>query len=204
MITCKCTKLTEVGLSPAALHAQSSGKHARHAARARPYHRWMNPGSTIALLLAVAVTAGTACTAAQAQSNGLRQPSRTVYKCESAGKVTYSDEPCSGAVRVDVEPTRGMNKSSGREQTGADVARERRREGIAEALRPATGMDAKQFDTLARRQRLAPQAQQECRSLDRALPRAEAAEQRAGTTPSMRAAQENLLTLRRRHLDLGC
>ena len=173
----------------------------RPAARPRPYHCFMSRGCTIVLLITVAVAAGTA---AQAQSNGLRQPSRTVYKCESAGKVTYSDEPCSGAVRVDVEPTRGMNKSSGSERTGADVARERRREGIAEALRPATGMDAKQFDTLARRHKFTPQAQQECRSLDRALPRAEAAEQRAGSPPAMKAAREDLLTVRRRYLDLGC
>jgi hypothetical protein len=161
----------------------------------------MNRGCTIVLILVVAGTAGAA---AEAQSNGLRQPSRTVYKCESAGKVAYSDEPCSGAVRVDVEPTRGMNKSSGRERTGADVARERQREGIAEALRPATGMDAKQFDTLARRQRLTRAAQDACRLLDHALPRAEAAEQRAGPTSAGRAVREDLLALRRRYLDLGC
>ena len=159
----------------------------------------MNP-SRVALLL---VLAGVGV-ASHAQAGGLRQPSRTVYKCESNGKVTYSDEPCAGAVRIDVEPTRGLNKSSGSERTGADVARERRREGMAKALRPATGMDAKQFDTLARRQRLASAAQAECRSLDRALPRAEAAEQRAGAASPRDAAKDNLLALRRRHFELGC
>jgi hypothetical protein len=41
------------------------------------------------------------------------------------------------------------------------VVRERRREGIAEALRTATGTDAKQLDTLARRQHLASATQAE-------------------------------------------
>lgn len=159
----------------------------------------MNP-SRVAILL---VLAGVGA-AAHSQSGGLRQPSRTVYKCEFDGKVTYSDEPCAGAVRVDVEPTRGMNKSSGSERTGTDVARERRREGIAEALRPATGMDAKQLDTLARRQRLASAVQAECRSLDRALPRAEAAERRESAAAPLQPSQRDLLTLRRRHLELGC
>ena len=107
------------------------------------------------------------------------------------------------ASHVDVAPTRGFNKSSASERTGADVARERRPEGIAEALRTEAGMDAKQFDTLAR-QKLAPRTQQECRSLDRALPRAEAAEQRADTTSAAHEAQKHLLKLRRRHLELGC
>jgi hypothetical protein len=161
----------------------------------------MNHSSAVTILV---VLAGAVGAAAHAQSGGLRQPSRTVYKCESDGKVTYSDEPCAGAVRVDAEPTRGLNKSSGKERTGTDVVQERRREGIAEALRPATGMDAKQLDTLARRQRLASAAQAECRSLDRALPSAEAAERRASAAATLQVAQRDLLTLRRRHLELGC
>jgi hypothetical protein len=72
------------------------------------------------------------------------------------------------------------------------MAQERQREGIAEALRPATGMDTKQFNTLARRQRLSRAAQAECRSLDRALPRAEVAEHRAGAGSTLEAAQKNL------------
>jgi hypothetical protein len=65
-------------------------------------------------------------------------------------------------------------------------------------------MDPKQLDTLARQQSLASAAQAECRSLDRALPRAEAAERRASTAATRRAADRDLLTLRRRHLELGC
>ena len=39
--------------------------------------------------------------------------SRTVYKCQEGAKTVYSDEPCLGAQRINVEPTRGLDKSSG-------------------------------------------------------------------------------------------
>jgi len=51
-----------------------------------------------------------------AQTVKLPEPTRTVFKCEEAGKVTYSDAPCLGAQKVDVQPTRGLNKSSGTER----------------------------------------------------------------------------------------
>ena len=50
--------------------------------------------------------------------------SRTVFKCQVAGKTVYSDSPCLGAKQIDVEPTRGLNQTSGRVRVGADVARE--------------------------------------------------------------------------------
>lgn len=80
--------------------------------------------------------------AASAQTRGLPNPWRTVYKCSINGKVVYTDDPCLGAQKVDVEPTRGLNKSTGRELSGADVSRERRRETFAEGVKPITGMTA--------------------------------------------------------------
>jgi hypothetical protein len=60
--------------------------------------------------------------------------------------------PCLGAAeKLEVEPTRGVSKLSGSERIGSDVSRERWREGLAEAVRPITGMDAKQFATFGRR-----------------------------------------------------
>lgn len=141
--------------------------------------------------------------AAMAQPSGLRHPNGNVYKCEAEGKVTYSDEPCLGAKRVDVQPTRGLDKSSGKERTGADVARERRREGLADALRPVTGMDAKQFETEGRRHRLQPAEHAECRSLDASIARLEAAEKSAAGE-ALAKAERDLLNQRRRHLDLRC
>ena len=122
------------------------------------------------------------CLAASAQS--LPPTSRTVYKCIVAGKSVYSDAPCLGAQRIDVEPTRGLDASSGRAQVGADVARERQREALADALKPLTGMNAKQMDTFGRRTKLAADAQRECGALDGAVSDAERDETGEPTGPS--------------------
>ena len=36
----------------------------------------------------------------------------TVYRCETAGKVAYSDSPCIGATIVDATPTQGMARGT--------------------------------------------------------------------------------------------
>jgi hypothetical protein len=76
---------------------------------------------------------------------------RTVFKCEIKGKLIYSDDPCVGAQKLDVEPTRGIDSASGQRRLGADVQREHHQEAIAEIARPLTGMDAKQLGTAGRR-----------------------------------------------------
>jgi hypothetical protein len=93
-----------------------------------------------------------------AWSQNLPPPSPTVYKCELNGRIEYSDNPCLGAARLEIEPTRGLNKSTGREREGRDVRGERRREAFAEAIRPPTGKDAKQLDALSQRMKLTPNA----------------------------------------------
>lgn len=139
-----------------------------------------------------------------AMATGLPPPSRTVYKCEGGGKVHYSDSPCVGAKKVDVTPTRGLNKSSGRELTGADVRRERQSEQFAEGLRPLTGMSHQQLDQFGRRMKLPPEAQRECRMLDGSLTNAEKSERAAQGTPALNAAQVELFKQRKRYRDLGC
>ncbi len=134
----------------------------------------------------------------------LPPPSRTVYRCEEGGKVNYSDSPCLGAKKLAVEPTRGMNKSTGKELQGPDVRREHLREGFAEMVKPVTGMDAKQLDQAGRRQRLSPETQRRCRVLDQQLPAAEAAERAAKATPQLPAAQQRLLDLRAAYRKLRC
>lgn len=129
--------------------------------------------------------------------------SRTVFKCSVAGKVVYSDSPCLGAQRVEIEPTRGLNMSSGREQIGADVRRELQRESFADALRPITGMNAKQFETHGRRMKLKPEAQRECQHLDSRMPAAENEEKHA-KQPVLGDIQEQLFLLRKRFRELGC
>lgn len=133
-----------------------------------------------------------------ASAQTLPVPSRSVYKCNVAGKTTYSDAPCLGAERLEIEPTRGVGNKA-----GPDVQRERHREAIADAVRPLTGMDAKQLEVQGRRMKLSPEFQRECRTLDMQIPEAERAEAR--TFGNQRdVAKANLLALRQRQRDLRC
>ena len=133
----------------------------------------------------------------------LSPPSRTVYKCDSGGKVVYSDSPCIGAQRVDVEPTRGMNKSSGTERVGADVRNERTNEAIANALRPVFNESADQRAKRHRRAKLTPAVQAQCRGLDDAIANAEAREM-AAPQSERAGAQKALYALRLQHGQLKC
>ena len=136
-------------------------------------------------------------------AQSLPPPSRIMYKCIANGTTTYSDTPCLGAVRMDVEPSRGVSKLSGTERIGNDVSRERYRETLAEGLRPLTGMDAKQFATATRRDPLSGSAKVECRQLDELLPVVEN-EERHAVQPILRDVQTRLYRLRLRFKELGC
>ena len=141
--------------------------------------------------------------ATPALAQKLPSVSRTVYKCESAGKVVYSDAPCLGAEKIDIEPTRGFSKDTGKELIGADVRREIHREQMAEAIRPLTGMDAKQLDSYGRRMKLTPDAQRQCAQLDRELPAAEKEEKRT-VKADRQPIQARVYALRLEFRKLGC
>lgn len=143
------------------------------------------------------------CVSVSTWAQSLPPPSRTVFKCEVGGKINYSDSPCLGAQKIEVEPTRGVSKLSGSERVGNDVRREQHREIMAEALKPLTGMDAKQLDTYARRMRLSPDAQRDCKSLDVLLPDTERSEKLA-TGQELSTIHHRLLALRSRYRELGC
>ena len=117
--------------------------------------------------------------------------------------MTYSDEPCIDAKRIELEPTRGLNKSSGTERVGRDVRNERFQETFAEAVKPVTGMSADQLKVEIRRQPLSQQAHAECRQLDRAIPMAEDAKRSASNTSRLQR-QTELLALRKRFKELRC
>lgn len=136
-------------------------------------------------------------------AQNLPPPSRTVFKCEAAGKVIYSDSPCPGAARIEIEPTRGLNKSSGRELVGTDVLREKNREAFAEAIRPITGMDARQLEVQGRRLQLPPESRRECQRIDAESPNLEIQEKRT-TGQSLMEVQARLFTLRKRFKELKC
>jgi hypothetical protein len=145
----------------------------------------------------------TAMAAIQGYAQTLPPASRTVFKCQVAGKTAYSDSPCLGAQEINVEPTRGLNKSSGRVQIGADVQHEQNREMIADAIRPLTGLNAKQLDVQGRRNKLSSQDQKECRRLDGEMSAAQRAEKNA-TQSALKDVQMKLFQLRKRFRELRC
>ena len=141
--------------------------------------------------------------AASVAAQSLPPPSRIVYKCEDGKKVHYSDTPCLGAKRVDVEPTRGLNKSSGRVQPGRDVQDEKLNELMTDALRPLIDETPAQRATRHKRFKLEPAAKAECRRLDAEIPKLE--RQEIGAAPeSLARTQRELLSARKRFQSLRC
>lgn len=139
----------------------------------------------------------------EAQTASLPSATRTVFKCVVDGKASYSDAPCLGAQRIDIAPTRGMNKSTGKELSGSDVNRERQNEIIGEAFRPITGMSLEQRATHAKRFNLSVGSKSECGALDSLIARTEAAE-RAENDAGKSALQGSLLQSRMRYREIGC
>jgi hypothetical protein len=139
---------------------------------------------------------------ASAQSQ-LPAPSRSIYKCKINGTVSYSDEPCVGAQRLDATPSSGISHLSGSPRIGKDVANELHREQFAAAIRPLSGMSASQLATASRRYNLEPAARRECSQLEPAIVDLEQAEKGADTA-AVRTIQQNLYTLRKRYKTLQC
>ena len=79
----------------------------------------------------------------------------------------------------------------------------KQREAMAEALRPLTGIDAKQLNRAGRRAKLLPDAERQCRRLDREIPQAEQTE-RLARGEDLRASQLKLLNLRSSFRSRGC
>ncbi|MEM8511747.1 hypothetical protein RCH14_001047 [Massilia sp. MP_M2] len=138
---------------------------------------------------------------AQAQ---LPAPSRTIYKCEVAGKIAYTDVPCLGAKRLDVVPARGVDKLSGTSRVGVTVAREYQQENMARALKPLLGMNEQQYATAVRRHGLDAGAQRECRALEAAIVDNERIEHQGPARESREALAHDTLSLRQRYHELRC
>ena len=120
------------------------------------------------------------------------------------GKVVYSDSPCLGAKKIDAEPTRGVNKLSGKPRTGDDVRLEEHKDQLHKGLvQPITGMDSKQYEVYDRRFKLPPAAKKECAQLDGTLNRTEREEKEA-TKQSLPEVQQRLFEHRSRYRELRC
>lgn len=74
---------------------------------------------------------------------------------------------------------------------------------MAEALRPLTGMNAKQLDRAGRRMKLDAGAQRECTRLDRVIPQLEVID-RTANEQDRADAQRSLLHERQTYRVLGC
>lgn len=143
------------------------------------------------------------CAAPIVAAQTLHAPSRTLFKCQDKGKIIYSDSPCLGAEKLEVEPARGVNKLSGTTRVGPDVRRELDREMFANIVRPLTGQSNKQFEVAVRRVNLPGTVQQECRRLDQDLTDTELEEKRTSQN-GLRDVQARLFVMRQRFRELRC
>ena len=126
-----------------------------------------------------------------------------VYRCETAGKVAYSDSPCVGAKVIDATPNQGVDQMTGKSRKGSDVQRTELSHAFDDALRPLTGKSRDEMDVMRRRVKLEPQAQGACRQLDGQLPDLEATAQHE-VGPSKAKADVVLYQARKRYFDLKC
>lgn len=128
---------------------------------------------------------------------------KPVYRCEAAGKVSYSDAPCVGAKEIDTTPTQGMDKMTGASRKGADVRRDEHNALMADALKSLTGMSPEQYRVYKHRFKLSPRNKAECTRLDADPPELK---QRAATAlPAEKAlADVELYKARKQFNDLSC
>lgn len=126
-----------------------------------------------------------------------------VYRCETNGKASYSDAPCVGAKAIDVTPTQGADKMTGKSRKGRDVQTIEMNTAFDKAVQPLTGKSHDEMDVMRRRFKLSAQDQNECMRLDGKLPSLETAAAAAASAAKGRADVE-LYQARKRFFDLKC
>lgn len=126
-----------------------------------------------------------------------------VYRCETNGKVSYSDAPCVGAKVIDATPTQGMDKMGGSSRKGREVQQDEFHRQFDKALRPLHGRSHEEMNVARRRVHLPAGDQAQCSHLDRQLPALEADASRA-TGEAKPKADVELYKARKRFFDLKC
>ena len=127
----------------------------------------------------------------------------TVYRCETNGRVNYSDAPCVGAKVIDVTPTQGADKMTGRSSKGQEVQREEFHSTLDNATRPLHGLSHDEMDIRRRRYKLSSTEQLQCATLDQQLPvLEEKASKAAGAAKGQ--ADVALYQARKQAFDLKC
>lgn len=126
-----------------------------------------------------------------------------VYRCESGGHVSYSHEPCLGAQAIDTTPTQGLDKWTGKTQQHRDIRNENFQRGLAQAIRPITGLSPEEFKVSAQRQKLSASDQLHCKLLDQRLP--SLTRSAAQASPARKSqAEAALYEARQQFRDLRC
>jgi hypothetical protein len=128
---------------------------------------------------------------------------RTAFKCKIDGRIVYSDEPCLGAQRIEVEPTRGVDAVSARPPPVSDARREPPREVAPNAGGTVSGSDGRQPEAQNRRTHLSAESQRECRDLDTSIVALER-EEREASKAQIGSVQNQLFAARKRFVALGC
>ena len=129
------------------------------------------------------------------------QPS--VYRCETNGKVSYSDAPCVGAKVINATPTQGMDKMTGQSRKGRDVQREEFNAAFDNAFRPLHGRSHADMDVIRRRVKLTSHEKAQCARLDDRLALLQA--DAAGAAGEAKARTDvDLYKARKRFFDLKC
>jgi hypothetical protein len=111
----------------------------------------------------------------------------TVFRCETLGQITYSDQPCAGAQRVDALRLPGANRVAMAESTHATTP-------------AAAGWG---YGSGANRSSHARTDDPECPHLAQRMARVEAEEQRA-TAATIGLIQQRLAVQRERFRELAC
>lgn len=126
-----------------------------------------------------------------------------VYRCDTNGKVAYSDAPCVGAKVIDATPTQGADRMAGGSRKGREVQRDEYTTVLDNAMRPLHGMSHDEMNVVRKRFSLPGRTQQACARLDNDLPTLEASSGSASGEAKARA-DVDLYKARKRFFDLKC
>ena len=126
-----------------------------------------------------------------------------VYKCTDNGKVSYSNEPCLGAQRVDTMATRGLDKMSGVQRSGTDVQAEKHNETMERAVQSVIGKNYRRERAIQRQYHTAFDKLQ-CERLDGQIEALEKEESYIKNKVQLEVLQAELFQRRKAFKDLDC
>ena len=126
-----------------------------------------------------------------------------VYKCTDNGKVSYSNEPCLGAQRVDTMATRGLDKMSGVQRSGKDVQAEKDHESMQRVMQSVVGKNYRR-DRAIKRQYHTAFDKAQCERLDSQIEALEKEESYMKNKVQLEVLQAELFKRRKAFKDLDC